>query len=562
MFCPKCGAKNQNGNAFCQMCGIAFQDFLSDAGKNRVDHKQNISTVSPGGVNPDHISSKKEGSINNATREKVLIIALLASALFIIVGIGTVIVKLSKRSESSGGTQDPPVENTTGEGYTCVLPPPETELEDYEMAIDLIDECKYEEALSVIEQSEHYNENADQYVRELLYYDTFALNTIYNYLRSNDELEGVKFESVGWYRENIPTSYGTICGDDERPAIIVKYEPKYGSKKACIFTKMINGEKSEDSYICFTGMEADMCIAAAEDKELDDAMAYTGGEGVIKLGDPGKTEKHHSISSVSLNERNGNEVVPVDVISRSGQIDESETEPSDASDSGENEKEADDNDIRLELYSNILKDYFATDKLMVNGKTYVELNEDDKAFADSNTFAIYDVDEDGSKELLVSISSVGSVAQKLLIIDADVSRREAYVQGELGTLAEYYHGCILIRVNHNQSHSDTFWPYIVYRYNSEIDQYEQVGEVSAEDTKFYELNKMPENFPYESDHDQNGIVYHIYDGMNEFDAGVAVDDDVYLEWRNRYIKSEEKLEPEFAVLTEDCEAVQELIGDQ
>lgn len=110
-----------------------------------------------------------------------------------------------------------------------------------------------------------------------------------------------------------------------------------------------------------------------------------------------------------------------------------------------------------------------------------ELGHDDSPMSD-NKFALYDIDKDGSIELLLMYSTTSMAAQSMIIYDYDSesdSVREQFV--EFPSVTFFDNGILKADWSHNQGLGGRIWPYTLYQYNSKNDTYEAIAQVDAWD---------------------------------------------------------------------------------
>lgn len=119
----------------------------------------------------------------------------------------------------------------------------------------------------------------------------------------------------------------------------------------------------------------------------------------------------------------------------------------------------------------------------------------------------------------------------------------------------YNNGIIEAEWSHNQGLGGDFWPYSVYVYNSEMDEYQKFGAADAWDktSTETEVNSEGETFPCSIDTDGDGMVYYILpaDWDGHYDM-TPLDGRDYESWRNGYLnKAEEVKDIRFQMLNEE-----------
>lgn len=168
-----------------------------------------------------------------------------------------------------------------------------------------------------------------------------------------------------------------------------------------------------------------------------------------------------------------------------------------------------------------------------------------------NEFAIYDIDLDGREELIFKYITTAVAGMTEFIYDYDEESgklRQQFV--EFPGLTFYENGNIEAGWSHNQGLAGDFWPYTMYQYNREADNYTAVGSVDAWDKSFWRTDYAGEPFPEEIDVDKDGIVYFLLvDGNYGYEN--PVDSKEYNKWHDTYTGGVEPIEVPFLNLTEE-----------
>ncbi len=162
-------------------------------------------------------------------------------------------------------------------------------------------------------------------------------------------------------------------------------------------------------------------------------------------------------------------------------------------------------------------------------------------------FAVFDIDEDGEKELIVQNTTACMAAMVEYIFDADASGNitEEFI-GFPST--EYYTGgYVTCGVSHNQGLDGRFWPYGLSRYNSSTDTYEDFAFVSAWDSELSLTGYDGEPFPFDADTSGTGIVYYISEHGTETGP---MDVTEYEAWYNSLMAGRSKISIPFMNITE------------
>lgn len=169
-----------------------------------------------------------------------------------------------------------------------------------------------------------------------------------------------------------------------------------------------------------------------------------------------------------------------------------------------------------------------------------------------NKFAVLDIDGDGNEELLVIYTTTYMAGMVQLIYDYDEksdSVREEFI--EFPSVTFYENGVIVADRSHNHGLAgDSFWPYTLYQYHPETDDYVQVAMVDAWDKSFAETGYQGQSFPGEVDENGDGVVYYIMPGT-EYQLDTPVDLGDYESWRASLLGNAEKVTVSYQNLTEE-----------
>ncbi len=169
-----------------------------------------------------------------------------------------------------------------------------------------------------------------------------------------------------------------------------------------------------------------------------------------------------------------------------------------------------------------------------------------------NSFAIFDVDNDGQDELLLywtDASMAGTVGYIF-------GYRNRMVYTELSgfpSIQFYDNGIIEVNASHNQEPTPTeFWPYSTYFYDAEEDVYRLLGRVSAWDKSVNDTHYSGISFPESDDVNGNGIIYFLFTSKwQSYDNAKILDDSEYQNWRQSYLGDSKPINPTFKALTAD-----------
>lgn len=175
-----------------------------------------------------------------------------------------------------------------------------------------------------------------------------------------------------------------------------------------------------------------------------------------------------------------------------------------------------------------------------------------------NEFLIYDIDNDGRDELIINFTESYGMLSAIYDHNSDGNIIEQLRVFPLLTF--YDNGVIEVGLSHNQGQSGRFWPYVMYQYDAETDEYREVGYIEALDEEIVDmLRKQQEDagkeitweYPYDVDTSGTGLVYYIYSSWREIGDVDPVDLTEYEKWHDRYTDGKEPIELPFMKLTED-----------
>lgn len=170
-----------------------------------------------------------------------------------------------------------------------------------------------------------------------------------------------------------------------------------------------------------------------------------------------------------------------------------------------------------------------------------------------NKYAIFDIDFDGNKELIIAYTSTYMAGMETLIYDFDEETGTAFEEfSEFPSLTFYTNGVIVANASHNHgraSSSEDFWPYTLYKYNEATDTYLQIAMVDAWASSYADM-VGGESFPKETDADNDGMVYYIMTG-GEYVLETPIDNAEYLQWWDSYVGEAHKIRIPYLDLTEE-----------
>ena len=168
-----------------------------------------------------------------------------------------------------------------------------------------------------------------------------------------------------------------------------------------------------------------------------------------------------------------------------------------------------------------------------------------------NEFAICDVDQDGSQELLITYTTTDEAGKTEFIYDfvsALDTVREEFLEYPLLTF--YDNGYIEAGWSQNQGLSGAdFQPYTLYQYDSGSDTYVAAAQVDAWERSVSETDEEGNGFPEEIDAGGAGIVYYITPDGEE--PGEPVDQAEYEAWTASWRGEAREMEIPWMKLTEE-----------
>ena len=167
-----------------------------------------------------------------------------------------------------------------------------------------------------------------------------------------------------------------------------------------------------------------------------------------------------------------------------------------------------------------------------------------------NQLALCDVDGDGKPELLINFQT-GTMASMLLYVcgfDEKEGKLTVEYNGTPGS--EFFdNSTAKCPALHNQGLGGEFWPYNIYKYNSEKGEYDYMGCVDAWSKEDFPTHPFEEGkeYPQEVDKTGDGFVYYIDDEHFKDAKGLEtpVDTPVYEAWVAYYIGDAKPIEIEW-----------------
>ena len=172
-------------------------------------------------------------------------------------------------------------------------------------------------------------------------------------------------------------------------------------------------------------------------------------------------------------------------------------------------------------------------------------------------FSLYDVDGDGTDELLLCWRCGGFDENALYAFEYDTENDKWNLELQTETDTTFFdNGIVQERYYDDEGYQYSVPAYRIYRYDEESDLYSPEGSVDSMDRAECERRGGPDVFPYDQDLDDDGIVIMIdHDG---YDEEALYQDEEYREFYNEifggasnyeivwYHLTSEDLEGEFA----------------
>ena len=136
---------------------------------------------------------------------------------------------------------------------------------------------------------------------------------------------------------------------------------------------------------------------------------------------------------------------------------------------------------------------------------------------EDETFAVYDVDGDGEDELLISVENTYTAGMCQIIYGYDAGTGGVRVEATMYPGVTYYPGMAQEMAAHSQGYAgDKLWPYAVYRYDAQTDEYKWSCSVDGWDKTLSDYDSYREMaFPDDIDTLGEGYVYIVMDAAGE-----------------------------------------------
>ena len=162
-------------------------------------------------------------------------------------------------------------------------------------------------------------------------------------------------------------------------------------------------------------------------------------------------------------------------------------------------------------------------KVLPDGDELITLDDSEIPDLSEDTFAICDVDGDGVEELLINHSNAPMVGMTFYMVQYDAEKDVMYTElKDYPGVTFYQNGYVTIQASHNQGKSGEFWPYAIYQYNAETDQYDFVKYIDAWDKEYFPKDVEGNAYQDDIDTSKTGIVYYLYSDLTKETTPVDV----------------------------------------
>lgn len=160
-----------------------------------------------------------------------------------------------------------------------------------------------------------------------------------------------------------------------------------------------------------------------------------------------------------------------------------------------------------------------------------------------NQFAVADVDRDGREELIISYTtaSMAGMFEVVYDYDPDTMKLSRELVG-FTDMVFYDNGIVKVSESHNHSFSLDIWPYKLYQYDPQSEQYEFFASVSGWDKAYSESMNMLETFPAELDADGDGILYEIQTDPEFAAETMKYDEADYEAWLSEHMTGAQEIQ--------------------
>ena len=179
--------------------------------------------------------------------------------------------------------------------------------------------------------------------------------------------------------------------------------------------------------------------------------------------------------------------------------------------------------------------------------------EEDGSFGDmeANKYAIADVDGDGKEELIISFTTAPVAGQAERVYGYDEATGALALElAEFPSVTYYTNGIAEVAWSHNQGWAgDRLWPYSLFFYNADKDEYEMRYSVDAWDKTL--ADKDADGNPYPADIDKENAGYVVI--LTEGTETRYISASEYETWRNETLGGAQKIDVEYKPVTDSTE---------
>lgn len=193
--------------------------------------------------------------------------------------------------------------------------------------------------------------------------------------------------------------------------------------------------------------------------------------------------------------------------------------------------EADGSDAQLRAYRDALQNLY-TCYVLPGG---YDVGYDGISELSINKFAIYDIDGDGSQELIVAYSTTYNAGNTFAVYNYDEttdSLKEELLEYISVSVEESGYLIAWASHAHGLGGGEILWPYTVYRYAPATDIYEHIARVDTWEKQYYPQDASGTPFPDDLDSDGDGVVYLLY--FPDAETPDILDGDAFRQWERDY----------------------------
>ena len=167
-----------------------------------------------------------------------------------------------------------------------------------------------------------------------------------------------------------------------------------------------------------------------------------------------------------------------------------------------------------------------------------------------NKFAIGDVDCDGMEELVFSYTTGAMADMNKYVYGYNAETDTIYLQLDAFSMTFYDNGIVKSKASHNHGRGDKLWPYTLYYYNENQDNYHFGVNVDSWEKEYYGDTAGEQTFPAEADVDGDGIVYYPME-YDDYSYENPIDGAEYQKWYEGLFQDAEVVELEYKEMTKE-----------